>query len=145
MQEYVVGFLFDDRGSHLALLLKQKGPSHVVGKWNAPGGKIEQGEHPHDAIIREFEEETGVRRHPWMKFLTLDGNNGADYWRVYFYSLFDTTALSSVKTMEEEEIRVFYVPLLHNTGIVENLKWAIPMALEARKTGAEFLVVEECG
>jgi 8-oxo-dGTP diphosphatase len=28
-------------------------------RWILPGGGIDHGEHPHDAVIREFEEETG--------------------------------------------------------------------------------------
>jgi len=30
-------------------------------QWILPGGGIDHGEHPHDAVIREFEEETGFQ------------------------------------------------------------------------------------
>jgi 8-oxo-dGTP diphosphatase len=30
-----------------------------VGKWSAPGGKLELGESPYDCVIREIHEETG--------------------------------------------------------------------------------------
>ncbi len=32
-----------------------------AGRWFLPGGGIEHGEHPRDAVVREFEEETGLR------------------------------------------------------------------------------------
>ncbi|TWP45295.1 NUDIX hydrolase [Lentzea tibetensis] len=39
------------------LLARWLGPDGK--KWILPGGGIDHGEHPHDAVIREFEEETG--------------------------------------------------------------------------------------
>jgi ADP-ribose pyrophosphatase YjhB (NUDIX family) len=34
--------------------------SEFPGQWTLPGGGVEQGEHPDDAVIREFAEETGL-------------------------------------------------------------------------------------
>lgn len=34
---------------------------HLPGMWEFPGGKIEQGESPTEAVVREIEEEFGVR------------------------------------------------------------------------------------
>lgn len=39
------------------LLARWLGPDGK--RWILPGGGIDHGEHPHDAVIREFEEETG--------------------------------------------------------------------------------------
>jgi ADP-ribose pyrophosphatase YjhB (NUDIX family) len=39
------------------LLARWLGPNGK--RWILPGGGIDHGEHPHDAVIREFEEETG--------------------------------------------------------------------------------------
>lgn len=39
------------------LLARWLGPKGK--RWILPGGGIDHGEHPHDAVIREFEEETG--------------------------------------------------------------------------------------
>ena len=41
------------------LLARWLGPNGK--RWILPGGGIDHGEHPHDAVIREFEEETGFQ------------------------------------------------------------------------------------
>lgn len=58
-----VAALVDD-GS---ILLLKRTRGDYVGFWSLPGGKIEKGEHPSDAAVREIREETGLpttfRRH----------------------------------------------------------------------------------
>ena len=46
------------------LLARNSGASEFPGLWTLPGGGVEHGEHPDDAVVREFAEETGfmVRR-----------------------------------------------------------------------------------
>jgi 8-oxo-dGTP diphosphatase len=36
-------------------------PEGVAGGWEFPGGKVEPGERPHDAVVREIAEELGCR------------------------------------------------------------------------------------
>ena len=50
--------LIEVRGS-IALILKSRGP--YTGSWDLPGGKIEFGESPVEALTREVQEEVGLR------------------------------------------------------------------------------------
>jgi 8-oxo-dGTP diphosphatase len=43
------------------LLSRRKRGTHLEGLWEFPGGKVEAGEDPRDALARELEEELGVR------------------------------------------------------------------------------------
>jgi ADP-ribose pyrophosphatase YjhB (NUDIX family) len=53
----VSAFVFDDRGD---ILLARRAHDPDVGKWDAPGGFLEEGEDPIDGLRRELLEETGL-------------------------------------------------------------------------------------
>jgi 8-oxo-dGTP diphosphatase len=42
------------------LLTQRKRGTHLEGAWEFPGGKVEPGEDPRDALARELQEEVGV-------------------------------------------------------------------------------------
>jgi len=52
------GMLRDAAGR--VLLARNSDASAFPGQWTLPGGGVEQGEHPDDAVVREFSEETGL-------------------------------------------------------------------------------------
>jgi 8-oxo-dGTP diphosphatase len=55
------------RGGRLLLARRQEGGVHA-GLWELPGGKVEPGETPEEALDREWREELGVRvpySEPW--------------------------------------------------------------------------------
>ena len=50
--------VFDDVGR--VLLSQEPDPRGRLGRWLLPGGGVEHGEHPEQAVIREVREETGL-------------------------------------------------------------------------------------
>src|SRR5436190_9364657 len=51
----------DPRGQKTVLLSRRKKGTHLEGRWEFPGGKVEAGEDPRAALRRELEEELGIR------------------------------------------------------------------------------------
>jgi len=54
-----VGAALIRRGPHI-LLVQQQGPNDPAPTWALPGGVVEAGELPTEAMIREVAEETGL-------------------------------------------------------------------------------------
>ena len=51
--------IYARRKGKVLLMHRHKEPN--LGKWVAPGGKVEPGESPHDTARRELAEETGLK------------------------------------------------------------------------------------
>ncbi len=58
MQMVVAGVI--ERGDEVLICQRRPGQAHAY-KWEFPGGKVESGERPEDAIVRELDEELGIR------------------------------------------------------------------------------------
>nr|WP_167632097.1 (deoxy)nucleoside triphosphate pyrophosphohydrolase [Mariprofundus ferrooxydans] len=52
------------------LLLKRSTDQHCGGLWSFPGGKVEPGESPQAAAMRELQEETGLTGSTWQSLGT---------------------------------------------------------------------------
>lgn len=47
-------------GPAALLVARRSAPEHLAGMWEFPGGKVEPGEEPETALVRELEEELGI-------------------------------------------------------------------------------------
>lgn len=85
---YVAGLAFCPYGKHVALIRKRR-PVNQAGLLNGIGGKVEPGETPEEAMVREFKEETtvdtaAITSHTgWVRFGTQQGPG----WRVHWFCL----------------------------------------------------------
>ena len=70
-QAYVVGFLFSPDFKKVVLLRKNR-PAFCDGKLNGPGGHVEPGESPEDAMPREFHEETDKWVRNWRPVVSME-------------------------------------------------------------------------
>lgn len=129
INKMVVGFLFShsDIGynSHVALIMKQR-PQWQRGFLNGPGGHVEDGENSKDAMIREFEEETGIHEEHWKKFATLNcvgGTAEVDFFKGFILGRPYLTSRT------DECVNWYPVHLINELPIIQNLKWMIPLAI----------------
>lgn len=122
--QYSVGFLHNDW--ELALITKNR-PEWQAGKLNGIGGHIELGETPHECMVREFQEETGVLVPKWDHFLTLKGPLA----EIYVFGANDNGEfMDRLETMTDEKVGLHAFDNL-NKGYgyhtVPNLKWIVPL------------------
>ena len=87
------------------VLLVQLNYGVYKGHWVLPGGMVEEGEHPHQAAIRETLEETGLNV-ALSSLLTvrhrIEKNRNNTYW--VFNALIETTLPEKQITWPEEEL-----------------------------------------
>jgi 8-oxo-dGTP diphosphatase len=85
----VAGALFDADGR--VLLAQRPEGKHMAGGWEFPGGKVDPGETPLQALVRELREELGVETHSARPLITYEHPYPhrtvlLDLWHVTEYS-----------------------------------------------------------
>jgi 8-oxo-dGTP diphosphatase len=129
MTRYVCGFYFNEDKSEVALIYKLR-PEWQKGNYNGIGGKIEGTESNYQAMVREFEEETGLTmgNFTWKNFCIISGTD----WLVNFFYCFGEK--QSFREFAEGEEKVVWIRvidvLLDKVPMISNLKWLILMCLD---------------
>lgn len=158
--DYVAGFMFSSNLDHVVLIKKNR-PTWQSGRFNAVGGRVEDGEIPVKAMVREFKEETSVETDymKWTNFadLVLPSGEKIAFFAIVSYNVFKT------KTVTDEEVFHIFVPALiegkdchhlayEGAGLAStytkplyNIPWLVRMAIESLRTGSCYDIVEKVG
>ena len=138
---YVLGFLFNEDRSSVVLIRKSK-PVWQSGLLNGVGGKIEEGETPLNAMIREFREEAGVdtTQIKWRQYCTMVGKD----FEVICFTVRDTKSLELAHTVEQDPIFKINWVDFYKFKCVSNLSWLMALATD-ENYGNKFYVTAQYG
>ena len=153
LKHYVVGFMTSGGWDPLVLLIRKARPPWQAGRLNGPGGSLEPGEAPIDAMVREFFEETGLKTtaSDWRRFAVLqcpqldDRLFGEHEVHVHFFMSHSGLSESMVfPDVDGETPQVHKISDLENLPVIPNLRWLIPMGLsEYRGERARSFTITE--
>lgn len=133
LTKYVAGFVFSPDSQAVALIRKNK-PEWQKGKLNGIGGKIEEGEDPLAAMVREFHEEAkgNTQIRGWNQFLVMGDDRT---FEVTFFAAFGN--VDAIESAEEEKIEVVPVAGIHplRTDMIENIPWLVALAIDHLSDG----------
>lgn len=132
--EYVVVYAFTVHPGKtwVPLILKNK-PPHLEGMLNLPGGKIEPGEDPIAAALRELKEETGleeVQEYDPMIYCPAEYMGKLDGGRCIIHAVKVPVVFHNLKPRSDEtEVADWYsIPELYNLpNLMPNLRVMIPL------------------
>jgi 8-oxo-dGTP diphosphatase len=137
--DHVGTLVFVRRDDQVLLIRKQRG--HGAGKINGPGGKVDPGETPQEAAVRETAEEVGIRvRDPELmgrfRFVDL----AAPQWLGYIYlaSRFEGTPHPT----EEADPAWYPIQALPFDEMWDDDRFWLPRILERERLEGDFLFDE---
>ena len=124
MKRYTVGFVFD-KGLENVLLVGKTHPEWQKGKFNGPGGRIEEGETPVQCMAREMKEEAdlSIAEADWKEIAVIEGND----IEVVFFATEYKDEKSDAISMTEEKVGWFKSNELP-PNVISNLRWLIPLS-----------------
>ncbi len=141
MKHYVAGFLFDYDHSNVLLVYKKR-PPWQVGKYNGIGGKVDKGENHYHAMVREFQEETGLYFNAWKPLVTMQYSEADEEDRSHEAALvsfwFGTQVAEEFEdfySRTDEEVVSMPISVVRfaaqfKVQLTPGLSWMIPLALD---------------
>lgn len=123
-QEYVLVYPeLIDRQEQVLLILKNK-PDFQKGKYNLVGGKIEPGEAPEDAAVRELMEESGIEGEDPELYGTISG----DWGKIYCFKVSIDDYSLNPGPDETEPVSWHRIDeLLNYENLMPNLRTIVPL------------------
>ncbi len=123
-------------------LLKKANRGISDGKWNAPGGKIENNETPEECAIRETYEETGLKINKMIYHGNLNFNfDNNFYLKVYVFSTYD---FSGIETESYEgKLKWFNINKMPFNEMWDDDKYWLDLLLKKEKFNAYFTYVND--
>ena len=124
MQHYVLTFCGTE---NCFIALEKEKPEWQKGRINLVGGKVEPGESPKDAALREFQEETGIAPHRAEYYGEIFHNNGM----IHVYKIWYAGNQQILPTDYEQPFWTNLQELLHfdNRPLIPNLQVIIPLLI----------------
>lgn len=128
--DYVCGFMLKPaHAGTLGLFIEKNRPDFQKGKWNGIGGKIEVGERPIEAMVREFYEETGAitTGEDWTQTVILM----TDSYTVYYYRAFVDEWPQGIHQTTDEALGYFLTDSIlgGSVPVLDNMKWILPLSM----------------
>lgn len=99
----VVAAIIRSPDARQVLLARRGAHQHQGGRWEFPGGKVDAGESLADALVRELEEELGIRPLHWSAFETIDFRYPDKAVRLHFQAV--TAFAGTARGREGQTIR----------------------------------------
>jgi 8-oxo-dGTP pyrophosphatase MutT (NUDIX family) len=126
------------RDGRILLLLKDPG-RFGEGKWNGPGGKVDEGETPLEGVVREVREETGLTiLDPELKG-EIDfyfGEKDDPDWHVHVFKA--TRFTGKLKQGDEGELRWFRVSDIPYSKMWQDDEQWLPILLDGKRFQGVF-------
>ena len=128
---YTIGIYFNEDLTKVALILKNR-PKWQAGRYNFPGGKMEENEAGVECTIREFKEECTLNTKPfdWKQIGVI--TNNWDYL-VYILVGVHKPEHGELKKGEDQKVKWVNVNRLPKNRI-SNVKWLVEFALNTLNT-----------
>lgn len=106
--------LIDNAGCAL-ILMRKKDDDFEPEKWGFPGGKIEAGESPEIAAIRELTEETGIKVNSLTEVEVMDNEDGT---KTHYYTMNYPTDQQVVISSEHENFAFKKIQEIENLPVI---------------------------
>ncbi|MFK7890966.1 MAG: 8-oxo-dGTP diphosphatase MutT [Granulosicoccus sp.] len=130
--DVVAGIVFDHACSQVLLALRKPG-QHQGNLWEFPGGKIEIGEQPEQALRRELQEETDISVIECQPNRTIEHRYSDKHVRLHFYDVFEFSG--EPRGMEGQELRWVRLRELENMPFPDANQSIVDDLLESARSG----------